>query len=175
MANMIKVWFKCDQNVPGKIKIDPDSDIDDLKEAIFGATDKRQYQATYDYKPLRPSAKVPQDTTDDMPIVFIKIGNVPPLESQEFAALDRYSQHPYAKCYICRDWHFTGGQDQWNWVCDCKNWEKGDKDYWRYDNGWNLITKRYDSGAFSRYYHHLYNGYDAYDYYNRHACLCEKH
>ncbi|CAF1208829.1 unnamed protein product [Adineta steineri] len=78
MANVIKVWFKRDQNVPAKIKIDPDSDIDDLKEAIFGATDKGQYQATYNGTHLKQSVKVPQDTTDDTPIVFTKIVNVPP-------------------------------------------------------------------------------------------------
>ncbi|CAF0725395.1 unnamed protein product [Adineta steineri] len=75
---MVKVWFQRDQNVPTKINIDPDSDIDDLKQAIFGATDKGQYQTTYNYKLLKPSARVPQDTTDDMPIAFTKIVNVPP-------------------------------------------------------------------------------------------------
>ncbi|CAF0974241.1 unnamed protein product [Adineta steineri] len=76
MADMIKIWFQRDQNVPTKIKIDPDSDIDDLKEAIFGATDKGQYQATYNGVPLKQSAKVPQDTTEDIPVVFTKIGSV---------------------------------------------------------------------------------------------------
>ncbi|CAF4031200.1 unnamed protein product [Adineta steineri] len=74
---MVKVWYQHDQNVPAKINIDPDSDIDDLKEKLFGSTDKGQYQTTYNGQPLRPSAGVPQDTTDEMPIVFTKIVNVP--------------------------------------------------------------------------------------------------
>ncbi|CAF4152805.1 unnamed protein product, partial [Adineta steineri] len=78
-TSKVTVWYQRDQNVPTKIKINSDSDIDDLKEAIFGATNKGQYQATYKAKILKPSASVPWNTTDDMPIVFTKIGNIPPL------------------------------------------------------------------------------------------------
>ncbi|CAF0851531.1 unnamed protein product [Adineta steineri] len=78
-TNEVTVWFLRDQNVPTKIKINSDSDIESLKEVIFGATNKGQYQATYKAKTLKPSVKVPQDTTDDIPIVFTKIGNIPPL------------------------------------------------------------------------------------------------
>ncbi|CAF4200763.1 unnamed protein product [Adineta steineri] len=75
---MVTVWFQRDQNVPTKTKINSDSDIDDLKEAIFGATDKGQYQAAYKAKTLRSSARVPRNTTDDTPIVFTKTGYIPP-------------------------------------------------------------------------------------------------
>ncbi|CAF1250944.1 unnamed protein product [Adineta steineri] len=70
---MVKVWYQHDQNVPMKINIDSDSDIDDLKQNIFGKTDKGQYQATYNGQSLKPSAKVPKDTTDDEPIVFTRV------------------------------------------------------------------------------------------------------
>ncbi|CAF4025518.1 unnamed protein product [Adineta steineri] len=53
-------------------------DIDDLKEAIFGATNKGQYQATYKARTLSSSARVPRNTTDDTPIVFTKIDYIPP-------------------------------------------------------------------------------------------------
>ncbi|CAF4238594.1 unnamed protein product [Adineta steineri] len=78
-TNTVTVWFQHDQNVPPKIKINSDSDIDNLKKAIFGATNKEQYQATYKAKTLKPSAGVPWNTSDDMPIVFTKIGYIPPL------------------------------------------------------------------------------------------------
>ncbi|CAF4127166.1 unnamed protein product, partial [Adineta steineri] len=78
-TNQVTVWILRDQNVPTKIKINSDSDIDDLKEAIFGATNKGQYQATYRAKTLKPSASVPRNTTDDMLVVFTKIGYIPPL------------------------------------------------------------------------------------------------
>ncbi|CAF1119062.1 unnamed protein product [Adineta steineri] len=77
-ANKVTVWFQRDQNVPTKIKINSNSDIDDLKEAIFGATDKGQYQAAYKAKTLRSSARVPRNTTDDTPIVFTETGYMPP-------------------------------------------------------------------------------------------------
>ncbi|CAF0733859.1 unnamed protein product [Adineta steineri] len=77
---MVKVWYQHDLNVPMKINIDSGSDIDDLKQNIFGKTDKGQYLAKYNGQPLRPSAKVPKDTTDDKPIVFTKIVDLPPVE-----------------------------------------------------------------------------------------------
>ncbi|CAF0750132.1 unnamed protein product [Adineta steineri] len=77
-ANQVTVWFQHDQSTPTKIKIDFDSNIDDLKEAIFDATDKGQYQATYNGETLRSSASVPRNTTDHMPIVFTRISNIPP-------------------------------------------------------------------------------------------------
>ncbi|CAF4143951.1 unnamed protein product [Adineta steineri] len=75
-TSKVTVWYQRDQNVPTKIKINSDSDIDDLKEAIFGATNKGQYQATYRAKTLKPSASVPRNTTDDMLVVFTKIGYI---------------------------------------------------------------------------------------------------
>ncbi|CAF1477297.1 unnamed protein product, partial [Adineta steineri] len=75
---MIKVWFQRNQNIPTKTSINPDADIDDLKQKIFDTTDVEQYQTMYNGIILKPSAKIPQDTTDDMPIVFTKIDIVPP-------------------------------------------------------------------------------------------------
>ncbi|CAF1106027.1 unnamed protein product [Adineta steineri] len=149
---MVKVWYQHDQNVPAKINIDPDSDIDDLKEKIFGSTDKGQYQTTYNGQLLRPSAGVPQDTTDEMPIVFTKIVNVP---SSKFAAPGtceelRCRGRPCAKCHKCRDWHFTGDQEQWNWICNQNTWKEEDMQRWRNDGYVGLFKKR--DGATCNYY-----------------------
>ncbi|CAF3889685.1 unnamed protein product [Adineta steineri] len=51
---------------------------------------------------------------------------LPKLELQEFAAPGtckelRCEGRPCAKCHKCRDYHFCGDQDQWNWVCNHKN------------------------------------------------------
>ncbi|CAF1232341.1 unnamed protein product [Adineta steineri] len=143
---MVKVWFQHEQNVPSKINIDPDSDIDDLKEKIFGSTDKGQYQTTYNGQLLRPSAEVPRDTTDEMPIVFTKLVNVPS-SKQEFAEPGSCKEldckgRSCAKCEKCRDWHFSGDQDQWNWVCSWENWEDKDKNRWKDGEGLKLFTKR---------------------------------
>ncbi|CAF0725475.1 unnamed protein product [Adineta steineri] len=73
---MFNVWYQHDQNAPMKINIDSNSAISDLQQDIFGTTDKEQYQTMYNGKLLTPSAKVPQDTTHDMLIVFTKIDNV---------------------------------------------------------------------------------------------------
>ena len=72
---MVRVWVQRDKNTSEKIKIGPYSDIDDLKQKIFDKVNKGKYQATYKGHVLKPSAKVPQDTTDETPIVFTKIGN----------------------------------------------------------------------------------------------------
>ncbi|CAF3155288.1 unnamed protein product [Rotaria sp. Silwood2] len=85
---MVKVWVQCDKNTSEKIKIGPDSDIDDLKQKIFGKADKGKYQATYKGHVLRPSAKVPQDTTDETSIIFSKIGDGPtPGRSKNFTSI----------------------------------------------------------------------------------------
>ncbi|CAF0878228.1 unnamed protein product [Adineta steineri] len=91
-ANKVTVWFQRDQSTPTKIKIDFDSNIDDLKEAIFCATDKGQYQATYNNEPLRPLASVPRNTTDHMPIVFTRISNIPPPSEQTQTKKNKYQQ-----------------------------------------------------------------------------------
>ncbi|CAF4345244.1 unnamed protein product [Rotaria sp. Silwood2] len=146
---MVKVWVQCDKNTSEKIKIGPDSDIDDLKQKIFGKADKGKYQATYKGHVLRPSAKVPQDTTDETSIIFSKIGDGPTPESQEFAASGTCKKlncegSPCAKCNKCRDWHFVGNQHQWNWVCNWKNWNRDDKKRWC-DDDWKLLMKRDDA------------------------------
>ncbi|CAF1117301.1 unnamed protein product [Adineta steineri] len=146
---MVKVWFQRDKNTSEKIKIRPDSDIDDLKQEIFGKAVKGKYQATYKGQVLRPSAKVPQDTTDDMPIVFTEISDEPTPESQEFAAPGRCKKldcegRSCAKCNKCHDWHFRGNQEQWNWVCNWKNWNRDDKKRWC-DDDWKLLMKYDDA------------------------------
>ncbi|CAF0733726.1 unnamed protein product [Adineta steineri] len=80
---MVAVWYQHDQNAPIRINIDSDSDIDGLQQDIFGKTDKGQYLATYNGQPLKLSAKVPADTTDDKPIVFTKIIDLPPVEQNK--------------------------------------------------------------------------------------------
>lgn len=85
---MVKVWFQRDKNTAEKIKIHPDSNIDDLKEELFGTADKGKYQTTYKGQVLRPSAEVPQNTTNDMLIVFTKIGDGPtPGKSHSFISI----------------------------------------------------------------------------------------
>ncbi|CAF0845186.1 unnamed protein product [Adineta steineri] len=178
---MVKVWFQRDRNVPTKINIDPDSDVDDLKQKIFDTTDIGQYLTTYNGKILKLSGKVPQNTTDDMPIVFTKIVNVPPPEPQEFAepgaCEEPYCQgRPCAKCHKCRDWHFTGNQKQWIWVCNYKNWRKVDTDRWH--GVYDFFTKRHGASCL-----YNYTDSDSDSPYNKdvyftdfdHVCLCEKH
>ncbi|CAF4049145.1 unnamed protein product, partial [Adineta steineri] len=94
---MIKIWFQRDRNVPTKINIDPDLDVDDLKQEIFDKTDIGQYLTTYNGKILKLSGKVPQNTTDDMPIVFTKIVNVPPpVKSETFISTSQLPQSKFA-------------------------------------------------------------------------------
>ncbi|CAF1232398.1 unnamed protein product [Adineta steineri] len=172
-----KVWFRRNQNVSTKIYIDHDSDIDDLKEAIFGATGKDQYQATYNYKLLRPLARVPQNTTRDMPIVFTRIGPAPP------PGLD-CGGDPCGNCGKCHDWHFTGDQEKWDWICNYKNWIQVDKERWN-DGDYNLFQKR-PGAACSRDLNNNFGGRrdpllnDRLNDLDRnvfldHLCLCEKH
>ncbi|CAF1448231.1 unnamed protein product, partial [Adineta steineri] len=156
-----------------KANMDPDSDIDDLKQNIFDTINTERYQTTYNGQPLKPSTKVPQNTTDDMPIIFTKIPkseqrtwrrltcglikpDPPKSQLQEFVASDECEQpqefaapstfkklncngRPCAKCHKCRDWHFTGDQDTWNWVCNYKNWKEKDTNRW-HGNGYMLFT-----------------------------------
>ncbi|CAF4192173.1 unnamed protein product [Adineta steineri] len=109
MADMIKIWFKHDQNIPTKIMIDPG-----------------QYQTTYKGNTFKPTVRVPQATTDDMPIIFTKIVNPPPSETQEFAAPGTCKElsckgRPCVKRHKCRDWKIWTqvNKDRWN-DCDYK-------------------------------------------------------
>ncbi|CAF1505544.1 unnamed protein product, partial [Adineta steineri] len=93
-----------------------------------------------------------------------------PFKLQEFAppgtCKELYCEgRPCAKCHECRDWHFTDDQDQWDWVCNWRNWMQVDKDRW-YNVADKLFTKR--DGA-TCYHHSLRDSY--YD----DVCLCEKH
>ncbi|CAF0787980.1 unnamed protein product [Adineta steineri] len=180
---MVKVWYQHDQNVAAKVDIDRGSDIDDLKQRIFGPTNKGQYQATYNGNIMRPSAKVPQNTTDDMPIVFTRIVNVPSPE------LD-CGGDPCGNCGKCRDWHFTGDQVDWNWVCNYNNWTQADMYRWRTSGYNNLFTSRGGATCDPRHpfrpgdrdrLNNLFlppgDSLDNYLYvlFLIHVCLCEKH
>ncbi|CAF3453520.1 unnamed protein product, partial [Rotaria sp. Silwood2] len=72
---MIKVWIKRGEGDAEKINIPLESDIDDLKQELFGQANKGQYRAMYNGDILRPSTQVPQNTTDVLPVSFFKIPN----------------------------------------------------------------------------------------------------
>ncbi|CAF1475454.1 unnamed protein product [Adineta steineri] len=132
---MIQVWFQRDRNIPSRINIDLDSEIDNLKQVVFDRTDIGQYQTWYKGERLRPWAKVPQDTADDEPIIFAKIADALPSESQEFAARGtcetlRCGGRPCAQCHLCRDWHFISDQNMWNRVRNWRNWQREDWRRW---------------------------------------------
>ncbi|CAF0908439.1 unnamed protein product [Adineta steineri] len=103
------------------------------------------------------------------------------LEPQEFAAAGTCARlhcqgRPCARCNKCRDWHFTGDQDQWNWVCNWENWNDADWSQWR-SGSINFFTKRDDANCDGDIYFRgliydlLYDG----DRNDGHLCLCEKH
>ncbi|CAF0766312.1 unnamed protein product [Adineta steineri] len=107
-------------------------------------------------------------------------------ESQEFAALGTCKQlyckgHPCAKCHKCRDWHYNGDQDTWNWICSYENWGKVDENRW-YNGAYKLFTKR-DAATCHRddlhllvhYVHHYADGYHTHVDLRPHPCLCDKH
>ncbi|CAF1314460.1 unnamed protein product [Adineta steineri] len=71
-----------------------------------------------------------------------------PSKPQEFAAPGTFKEllckgHSCAKCHKCRDWHFTGDQDTWNWVCNYENWKVEDKNRWCIGS-WKFFTKLND-------------------------------
>ncbi|CAM4851929.1 unnamed protein product, partial [Rotaria magnacalcarata] len=73
------------------------------------------------------------------------------LVPQEFAAPDTCDKlyckgRPCAKCHKCRDWHFTGNHDKWNWVCNFKNWKGDDWQRWN-DGDYKLFKKRTDGAT----------------------------
>ncbi|CAF1304855.1 unnamed protein product [Adineta steineri] len=80
-------------------------------------------------------------------------------QSQEFATLEACEQllckgHPCTKCHKCRDWHFNGDQETWNWICNYKNWRKMDEDRWR-KGASNLLEKRIDATCTNRIVGHI--------------------
>ncbi|CAF1058612.1 unnamed protein product [Adineta steineri] len=92
---------------------------------------------------------------------------LPKLELQEFAAPGTCKElhcegRPCAKCHECRDWHFTGDQDQWDWVCNHKNWE--DADWSRWGDYKKLFTRRHNGVTCCDRVPSL-----------SHLCICEKH
>ncbi|CAF3590864.1 unnamed protein product [Adineta steineri] len=80
-------------------------------------------------------------------------------QSQEFAAPEACEQllckgRPCTKCHKCRDWHFDGDQETWNWICNYKNWRKVDEDRWR-KGASNLLEKRIDATCTNRITGHI--------------------
>lgn len=49
-----------------------------------------------------------------------------------------------AECHQCRDWHFTGDQDTWEWICLRSTWTKLDEDLWCIGR-YKLFEKRIDA------------------------------
>ncbi|CAF1502573.1 unnamed protein product [Adineta steineri] len=117
-------------------------------------------------------------------------------ELQEFAAPGTCKEldcqgRPCANCYQCRDWHFSGNQDQWNWVCSLENWEDKDRNRWKAGEGLKLFTKRDDATCndadLDRHFNssgdrHFNTSGDRHfnttgdrHFNSAHLCLCEKH
>ncbi|CAF1558077.1 unnamed protein product [Adineta steineri] len=73
--DMIKVWTKIIDNEPEKVQIQADADIDDLKNELFDGDKekKRQYYGIFNNERLSSSTRVPQNTTCEQPILFLKI------------------------------------------------------------------------------------------------------
>ncbi|CAF4086008.1 unnamed protein product [Adineta steineri] len=59
-----------------------------------------------------------------------------------------------ANCHKCRDWRFTGTQEQWNWVRDYRNWTIVDECDW-YRDGWKLFKRRDAATCDDLYYYYL--------------------
>ncbi|CAF4277900.1 unnamed protein product, partial [Adineta steineri] len=107
---------------------------------------------------------------------------------QEFAApgtckkLDCQGR-PCASCYQCRDWHFSGNQDQWDWVCSWENWEDKDKNRWKAGEGLKLFTKRdgatCNDADLDRHFNSSgdrhFNTTGDRHFNSAHLCLCDKH
>ncbi|CAF3789996.1 unnamed protein product [Adineta steineri] len=74
------------------------------------------------------------------------VGKAASVETQEFAAPGTCEElfcsgRPCAKCHNCSDWHFTGDQTTWQWVCNYKSWKEADVKLW-HDGRYKLFTKR---------------------------------
>ncbi|CAF1175673.1 unnamed protein product [Rotaria sordida] len=108
--------------------------------------------------------------------------SAPKPETSEFAAPGTCKKlgckgRPCAKCHKCRDWHFTGDQSTWDWVCNYKYWNFWDRKRWSNDR--EKLFKKRDDATCIYDYPDLY-----YDYYllslipppsYLHLCLCEMH
>ncbi|CAF1487582.1 unnamed protein product [Adineta steineri] len=108
------------------------------------------------------------------------------IKPQEFAASGACEQfqcggRPCAKCHKCRDWHFSGDQDSWNWVCNHKNWNDVDWRRWYNDREYKFFTKRGGATCSLGDFHGglllgLYDGDGGFGLLlGLHLCLCEKH
>ncbi|CAF0922483.1 unnamed protein product [Adineta steineri] len=76
----------------------------------------------------------------------------PKLKPPEFATPGTYAElrckgRPCVKCQKCRDWRFRGNQDQWNWVCNHRNWDQADWGRW-YNADKKLLKKRHSGTCF---------------------------
>ena len=75
VITLLKVWVKIENKEPEKVKVRSDADIDDLKSELLvtNKEEKRQYYGIFNNQKLASSARVPYDTTDKNPILFVKI------------------------------------------------------------------------------------------------------
>ncbi|CAF1232378.1 unnamed protein product [Adineta steineri] len=86
-----------------------------------------------------------------------------------------------AKCCECHDWHFSGDQDQWNWISNYENWREKDANRWERDEGDKLFTKcdgatcRRANASDSRYSSAVGGGRLTFHVSFDHLCLCDNH
>ncbi|CAF0798963.1 unnamed protein product [Adineta steineri] len=106
----------------------------------------------------------------------------------EFATPGTYAElrckgRPCVKCQKCRDWRFRGNEDQWNWVCNHRNWDQMDWSRW-YNADKKLLKKRrsgtcfFDDGDLYYFDDGLRDEFSSFFRGRRHrdhVCLCEKH
>ncbi|CAM4852403.1 unnamed protein product, partial [Rotaria magnacalcarata] len=90
----------------------------------------------------------------------------------------RCKGRPCGQCHKCRDWHFTGNHDKWNWVCNFKNWKKEDWQLWN-GGDYKLFKKRTDGATCYVYFVYDYRLYVRDDGlvvygYDDHICLCDR-
>ncbi|CAF3089598.1 unnamed protein product [Rotaria sp. Silwood2] len=70
---------------------------------------------------------------------------------------------------MCRDGHFNGDQDTWDWICNWENWSKEDWSHWRNDV-YKRFSKRNGATCHRIHYYIIHIIY-----FRGHACLCERH
>ncbi|CAF1162821.1 unnamed protein product [Adineta steineri] len=113
--------------------------------------------------------------------IELDTNNKPMAEPQEFAAPSTCRElgckgRICAKCHKCRDWHFSGDQDQWSWVCNYMNWTMADETRWFTRDtvdcrAWELFTKRDGATCLDS----IDPREDPSFFLHDHICLCEKH
>ncbi|CAF4398727.1 unnamed protein product, partial [Rotaria sp. Silwood2] len=100
------------------------------------------------------------------------------LETSTVLKKSRCEGRSCAKCHKCLDWHFSGDQNTWDWLCNWEKWQDTDWHRW-YKERSKMFTKRNDAicvfhlgGA--RYSHSCYAASRRASCFE-HLCLCERH